>query len=97
MKQINPFTIWLNGQNKTAHYITLSAGSDNLIDSAQFYYALFDKSVDKDGKDIPGNQIVNGNITMTGVPYENWETNEQAWEWALQTLGLTLKTITLKP
>jgi hypothetical protein len=90
MKKIQPFNIWVNGQIKSAKYMFLRCGTDNLQDSAIFYYSLHEATLDKDGKEISGNILTDGNITMLGAAYDSWETNPQAWSWAAQTLGVTI-------
>lgn len=90
MKKIQPFNIWVNGQMKSAKYMFLRCGTDNLQDSAMFYYSLHEATLDKDGKEISGNVLTDGNITMSGTDYDGWETNEYAWTWAAQKLNITL-------
>lgn len=90
MKKIQPINIWTNGQIKSAKYMTLLCGTDNLKDSAIFYYALFAETENQEEEKIQGEKLADGNITMTGTSYDNWETNEYAWNWAATTLGITL-------
>lgn len=90
MKKIQPFNIWSNGQTKSAKYMTLLCGTDNLKDSAIFYYALFAETENQEGEKIQGEKLADGNITMTETSYDDWETNEYAWNWAATTLGITL-------
>lgn len=85
MKEIQPFSFWLNGNTLVASYLFLICNTDNLKDSAQFYWAFYDKI---DG--AQGNKIAEGNITMTGADYEAWETNDFAWSWAASALGVTI-------
>jgi hypothetical protein len=85
MKEIQPFTFWDNGKNLTASYLFLICNTDNLKDSAQFYWAFYDKI---DG--LEGNKIKENNITMTGANYEAWNDNDFAWTWAASTLGVTI-------
>jgi hypothetical protein len=90
MKKVQPFNIWVNGQMKSVKYMFLRCGTDNLKDSAIFYFSLHEATTDKDGKEISGNVLTDGNITMSGTDYEGWETNEYAWNWAAQKLNITL-------
>jgi len=89
MKKIQPENIWINGVKKPAKYMTLS-GTDNFKDSATFYYVLFAETTNKEGENIQGEKLVDGNLTITGKDYENWQTNQDAWDWAAKQLGLTL-------
>lgn len=91
MKEIQPFNIWVSGQMKSAKFMSLVCGTDNLVDSAMFYYCLFEGTLDSKGVLVASNKIADGNITMTGAPYSSWQTNPQAWAWAGQTLGITYK------
>jgi hypothetical protein len=90
MKKIQPFNIWSNGQTKAAKYMFLRCGTDNLQDSAIFYFALYESATDKDGKEVPGNVLTDGNITMTGTDYDDWQTNNYAWDWAAKELNIKL-------
>ena len=85
MKEIQTFTFWANGKTLIASYLFLICNTDNLKDSAQFYWAFYDKI---DG--LQGNKICEGNITMSGADYEAWETNDYAWIWAANELGVTV-------
>ena len=85
MKEIQPFSFWASGKTLIASYLFLICNTDNLKDSAQFYWAFYDKI-----GEIQGNKIAEGNITMTGADYEAWETNDFAWNWAANELGLTV-------
>lgn len=90
MKKIQPFNIWSNGQTKSAKYMTLTCGTDNLKDSAIFYYALFAETTNHLGEKIQGEKIAEGNLTMIGVDYDNFTTNPYAWNWAVGKLGLVI-------
>jgi hypothetical protein len=90
MKKIQPFNIWVNGQNKSAKYMLLRCGTDNLEDSAMFYYSLHEATLNKDEEEVPGNVLTDGNITMTGKDYDDWQTNNYAWDWAAKQLNIKL-------
>ena len=91
MKKIQPFNIWSNGQLKSAKYMTLLCGTDNLKDSAMFYYALFAETTNREGELIQGEKLAEGNLTMTGEDYDNWQTNGYAWDWAAKQLNIKLE------
>ena len=90
MKKIQPFNIWSNGQLKSAKYMTLLCGTDNLKDTAMFYYALFAETTNKEGELVQGEKLADGNLTMTGENYNSWQTNGYAWDWVVKELGLKL-------
>jgi len=85
MKQIQPVSIWYNGQMVQATIFNMVSTSDNLTNSATFYYALF---VD------PNFQVADGVITMTGFDYQAYSTspdsNSYAYQWGATQLNLTL-------
>ena len=85
MKQIQPVSIWYNGQMVQATLFNMICTNDNLTDNASFYYALF---VD------PNFQVAVGNITMISADYITYSTsttaNEYAYQWGATQLNLTL-------
>jgi hypothetical protein len=85
MKEIQPFSIWINGKTVIANYLALLCNSDNLTNQAVFYWAFYDKLDDK-----AGNKLVDGNITMVPPDYDLWETNDFAWNWAANQLGVSI-------
>jgi len=85
MKQIQPITLWVNGQQKTATVFSLIIINDNLTNSATFYWQLLDSAELK---------LQDGNLTMIEPQYDQWGTssdvNQWAYEWAATQLNLTL-------
>jgi hypothetical protein len=85
MKQIQPVSIWYNGEMKQATIFNLVGINDNLVDNCIFYYQLF---VD------PNFQVAVGNITMSGTDYSNYtsspDSNSYAYQWGATQLNLTL-------
>jgi hypothetical protein len=85
MVQIQPISIWNNGQIKTAIFLNLQSVFDNLKDSATFYYQLLseDQSV-----------LADGNLQMVDPDYTNYSTsldsNKFAYDWAAQNLNLII-------
>jgi hypothetical protein len=90
MKEIQLFSFWFNGKTLVASYLFLICNTDNLKDSAQFYWAFYDKI---DG--TQGNKICEGNLTMTGADYDAWIDNDFAWSWAASALGVTITGATI--
>ena len=86
MKTISPVTSWANGQAVEAKILNAYVINDNLISSASFYYALLAENDDQ----TLGAMVAQGNLTMTGEPYNTWQTNGQAWDYIATTLGLTI-------
>jgi hypothetical protein len=85
MKQIQPVSIWYNGQMIAATIFNMTSTNDNLVDSATFYYALFVN---------PNFQVADGVLTMSGTDYSNYssspDSNQYAYEWGATQLNLTL-------
>jgi len=86
MKTIQPVTSWANGSAVEAKVLNAYVISDNLATQATFYYALLEENNDL----TVGAMVAQGNLTMTGEPYNTWETNGQAWDYIATTLGLTI-------
>lgn len=88
MKTITPQPIWIDGISKLATVIFSQVNSDNMKDSATFYFQLYQQV---DVNIVP---LVNGKIDMTGSDYITYnnsnDANAYAWEWIATTLGLTI-------
>jgi hypothetical protein len=85
MKQIQPLTLWVNGQQKTATQFSLIIINDNLLDSATFYWQLLD---------VDSVKLQDGNLTMDAADYAVWSStqdiNQSAYDWAANKLNITL-------
>jgi hypothetical protein len=101
MAQIQPVSVWKDGQVKTAEQFNLRSIGDDLQSSAQFYYEL--KEADVTTQDAEGNDIVTagqvvavGNLGMGGQDYADWGTqsgvdiNLWAYQWAAGKLNVIL-------
>jgi hypothetical protein len=55
--------------------------NDNLNNAASFYYALL-----SDGQ----SQLSQGNLTMTGQDYTDWQTNQYAYDWIATQINVTI-------
>jgi len=85
MKQIEPFTLWVNGQQATATLFSLIIINDNLSSSATFYWQLLDADASK---------LADGNLTIGEPDYDVWgstaDINQAAYEWAASKLNIVL-------
>ena len=85
MKQIQPFTLWVNCQQQTATLLNLIIINDNLLNSATFYWQLLDADASK---------LADGNLTMGEPDYDVWgssaDINLAAYQWAATQLNITL-------
>jgi hypothetical protein len=86
MKSIEPVSIWDNGQVLEAKILNAYCINDNLSTSGTFYYQLLSETVDL----AVGQQLTQGNLTMTGEEYQAWQTNEYAYDWVAAQLNLTI-------
>jgi len=80
MKTITPISIWDNGQNKQADILNAFAVNVTLGISATFYYTLSNEQ----------EQLAQGNLTMSGEAYTQWQEDSYAWDWVAQQLNLTI-------
>lgn len=81
MKTIQPISIWQNGQTKTASVLNAYVISDNLKDSATFFYAL---------QTAEGDQLAQGNLTMSGEDYVGFISNDYAFDWVATQLNVVI-------
>jgi len=95
-KQIQPVSIWTASGVKSAVQLTAIIINDNLSSSATFYYDLKAADVttqDGEGNDVvsPGATLQNGNCSMGGVDYQNWDdSNDGAYDFVADSIGVTL-------
>ena len=85
MKTIEPISIWDNGIVQEATVLNTYANYVQLNQSATFLWVLFSTV---DGQ--IANQLSQGNLSMTGEAYEQWELDEYAWEYVAAQLNLTI-------
>jgi len=95
-KQISPINVWVNGESKVAEYLQVTGINDNYESSATNYWALFTKIVDAEGVESMGEQVAQGNLTISGQDYINWgdqpamAINEWIYNWSAEKLNLTI-------
>jgi hypothetical protein len=92
MRAIQPVNIWAGGQNVQANNINMYVINDDLSSSATFYYQLL--KVETIDDNTSSQQLAQGNLTISGTDYENWnanpDINNAAYVWAAGQLNLTL-------
>ena len=86
MKSIEPVSIWDNGTVQEAKILNAYAINVTLGNSATFYYQLFAETAEL----AVSTQLAQGNLTMTGEAYAQWEMDDYAWDWVAQQLNLTI-------
>ena len=80
MKKIAPVVFPLN--LGTATILNAYCINDNLSTSATFYYALLSDSEA---------QLSQGNLTMEGQDYADWQTNQYAYDWIATQINVTIE------
>jgi hypothetical protein len=95
-KKIEPINVWVNGVSKTAEYFSVTCINDNYESSATNYWALFTKVVDAEGVESMGEQVAQGNLTISGEEYVAWgdqpamAINAWIYNWSAEQLNLTI-------
>ena len=86
MKNIEAVSIWDNGTVQQATILNSYAVNVTLNTSATFWYGLFAENADTS----QGAQLAQGNLSMTGEAYAEWQSDTFAWEWIAEQLNLTI-------
>jgi hypothetical protein len=81
MKKIKSVQIWDNGVNIEATQFQLNAINVQLENSAIFYYILSSEN---------NSMLREGNLTMDGKDYQDWQNDQYAWNWAAAKLNLEI-------
>jgi hypothetical protein len=95
-KKIAPINIWVNGVSKQAQYLSVTGINDNYESSATNYWQLFTKVVDEEGVESQGEQVAQGNLTISGEEYVAWgdqpamAINAWIYDWSAAKLNLTI-------
>ena len=92
MKQIEPITIWKNGQIQEANVLNAYIINDNLATSCSFYYQLCCSGEPTEETPLViGQTLADGNVTMDGENYLLWNgDNNDAYSYIAAELNLTL-------
>jgi hypothetical protein len=92
MKQIEPVTIWKNGESQEANLLNAYIINDNLATSCSFYYQLCASGEGTEAMPLViGQTLAEGNLTMDGEYYLAWDnSNEAAYVYIAAELNLTL-------
>jgi hypothetical protein len=96
MKQIQPVQIWTNGILKTAEFLQVTGINDNYESSATNYFALFTKVTDPEGNESAGEQVAQGNLTISGADYIEWgdvpamSVNAWIYDWTAEQINVVI-------
>jgi hypothetical protein len=87
-RAINPVSIWSNGKSENANLFSMISISDNLLDTATFYYQLL--ASDTTVEPATETQLTQGNLILGPDEYSTWD-GSNAWimDWAAEQLNLT--------
>lgn len=86
-RAIQPVTCWYNGKTEDANVFSMITISDNLLDTATFYYQLIDDDTTEDPP--TSTQLAQGNLTLGPTEYPNWDgSNDWIMNWAATQLNL---------
>jgi hypothetical protein len=86
VKTIEAVPVWDNGQTVEAKILNAYAVNVTLGISASFYYQLLSETAEG----YVGSQVAQGNLSMTGEAYAQWEVDSYAWDWVAEQLNLTI-------
>jgi hypothetical protein len=93
MAQIQPISIWFQGNTHQANVFSLYSTGDNLVDSATFQYQLIELIVISP-EEQNSKALITGQLAINGADYEQWdaEVDANAWiyQWAANQLNLVL-------
>jgi hypothetical protein len=92
MKQIEPISIWKNGESFEANLLNAYIINDNLATSCTFYYSLCSSGEGTEALPLViGQTLADGNVTMSGQSYIDWDnSNDAAYAYIAEKLNLTI-------
>ena len=85
MKTITPISIWDNGTVQEATVLNTYAVNVQLNNSATFWWGLYSTV---DGNIF--NTLSQGNLSMSGEAYTQWQEDSYAWDWVASQLNLVI-------
>jgi hypothetical protein len=85
MRKIEPVPFFDNGVMKNANYLSIE-GQDNMTNGCYFVYRL----INQDSEEDEPKTLYQSGRYMGGEVYENYQTNDYAYEWIANELGLIL-------
>jgi hypothetical protein len=89
MKNIQPISIWKNGSLKTASILDAIIINDNMSSSCTFYWMLKEADTIVEDQTITGENLADGNVTMSGEDYELWKGgNDYAYNYIAKQINV---------
>jgi hypothetical protein len=95
MYNIEPLTVWINGENKIVTKIECTIVEDNLQDGlsgyAKFLYKLGEPLPVEQTEQISINWLIQGNVSMSGQNYADWDnSNAAAYQYVATEINVIL-------
>lgn len=94
MVHIQPINLWIGGTTVTANIFQLRIIIDNLKDFAQLYYQLGNETINPDDEFPIITWYQDGNLSITGQDYTNWNNDPDAnawiYSWAATQLNIVI-------
>jgi len=92
MKQIEPISIWKNGESQEATILNAYIINDNLQSCCTFYYQLCLSGEPTEETPLVISQtLADGNVTISGDDYLAWGgANDYAFSYIAEKLNLTI-------
>lgn len=95
MKTIQPVQIWKDGVVKSATVLSAKIIIDDLLNSCTFYWQLQEESQiisnEQSTVEIPGEVLSEGNSTIAGEDYQNWDgSNDSAYQLVADSISVTI-------
>lgn len=95
MKTIQPVSVWVSGEVKTATRLHCVISYDDMASYATFTYTLQEVVPPAEGlpegtapMNVP---VANGFVTMSGQDYQDWDdSNDAAYQFVADHLNLTI-------
>ena len=89
MTEIQPVIVPTKGAGKYFDIIALNFPMDP--QSVTFYWQVFSQVTNEDAALVPGQCILDGNLTMDQQTYAGWGTNDEyVIDWACDQLGFVI-------
>jgi hypothetical protein len=85
MKIITPIPMWENGEIQQATILNVFAENVQLNQSATLCWALYGTF-----NGNLGSTLSQGNLTMLGDDYQQWDADTFVWDWISEQLNLTI-------
>lgn len=85
MRNIQPITVWKDGESLQATILKMYISYDDLESTATFQYDLCNEEI---------KSLVNGSFSISGTDYLNWggsgDSNNEAYVYGASILNLTI-------